>query len=110
MARYTNAQFIKAIEDSGGIIAVVAQRVGCNWHTARDRIIKTPKLLAAFEHEQEVVNDFAEQTVLKSIKSGNTQDAKWWLARIRKERFSERQEHTGADGGKLDISLSWGDE
>ena len=110
MPRYTNKEFLDAIDGSAGIISTVADRVGCSWDTANQRIKKSDKLTRAFEDEQERVNDFAEQTVLKSIKAGNTQDAKWWLARIRKERFSERQEVTGADGGKLDISLSWGDE
>ena len=101
---------MKAINDSGGIISVIAQRVGCQWHTARDRIYKSKKLAAAFQHEQETVNDIAEGTVIKSIRDGNTQDAKWWLARIRRDRFSERQEITGADGSELEIKLTWGDE
>lgn len=101
MPRYTNAQFLEAIKGSSGIIQAVADRVGCAWKTARDRIDGSPTLRDAFQDEQERVNDMAELTVLKSIKDGNTQDAKWWLARIRRDRFSERTEVTGADGAEV---------
>ena len=100
MPRYTNAQFLEAIDGCAGIISTVAARLDCSWETARDRIRKSPKLERAFQDEQEHVNDMAETTVLKSIKDGNTQDAKWWLARIRRDRFSIRTDigGLGADG------------
>jgi len=110
MPRYKNAQFLEAIDGCAGIISTVASRVGCSWETARDRIQKSPKLRQAFQDEQEHVNDMAETTVLKSIKDGNTQDAKWWLARIRRDRFSERTEITGADGQSLIINVTVGDD
>ena len=105
MPRYTNAQFLEGIKDSAGIISTVARRVGCDWNTAKKRILDNAKLTAAFEHEQQTVNDMAEATVISSIREGNTHDAKWWLARIRKERFSERTEHTGAEGKPVEISM-----
>lgn len=103
MPKYSNAQFLKAIPDSAGIISTVASRVGCSWDAANKRIKKSPVLRKAFNDEQERVNDLAEATVIKSIKDGNTQDAKWWLARIRRDRFSERTEHTGAGGGTIPV-------
>ena len=101
MARYTNAQFLEAIKGSGGIVSAVADKLDCAWNTANKRIKDNKKLTRAFFDEMEFVDDLAEAKIIKSIKDGNTQDAKWWLARRRKEKFSERQELTGKDGEQL---------
>ena len=50
----------------------------------------------------------SESTVLKSIKEGNTQDAKWLLSSLAKDRGY------GVDGGKanddrtLKVVIDWG--
>jgi hypothetical protein len=46
----------------------------------------------------------ARQTVVKAL--DNPEDARWFLSRKMKKEFSERQELTGADGGKLTIEIS----
>ena len=41
--------------------------------------------------------------------AGDWKAAAWWLERRRKEEYSSRQEHTGANGGALKIETSAAD-
>jgi len=107
---YTAAQFIEAIKGSGGIVSTIAKRIGCTWHTAKKYIDTYSTIEVAYNAECERVDDLAESILITSIKEGNTQDAKWWLARKRKDKFSERQEVTGVNGNKIEIEISYTDE
>jgi hypothetical protein len=89
---YTAKQFIEAIKGSGGIISAIAARVGCEWSTAKKYIENYPTVAAAYADECEAINDLAESTLIRSIKAGDTADAKWWLSRKRKDAFTERHE------------------
>ena len=88
-ARYNTTQFIQAIHGSGGIITTIAERVGCTWNTAQKWIKEYPTVQAAYQDECQRINDMAVSVLLKSIKEGNTQDAKWWLSKKRKPEFGE---------------------
>ena len=88
-ANYTTAIFIEAIEGSGGIISTIAAKVGCSWATAQKWIKDYPTVQAAYQDECQRINDMAVSVLLKSIKEGNTQDAKWWLSKKRKADFGE---------------------
>lgn len=90
----TTEQFLSAIPGSGGIITTIAHRVGCAWMTARRYIDSHPTVLKAYKDECEAVVDMAEGTLLKSIKEGNTQDAKWYLARMRREKYGDNLDIT----------------
>lgn len=98
---YTARQFINAMPGSGGIYATIAKRVGCDYATVKKYIANYPTVAQAYEAECETVTDMAVSVVIKSIQDGNTQDAKWWLARKRRSEFSERVELTGAEGASL---------
>ena len=90
---YTVAQFAEAIPGSGGIISTIAKRVGCEWSTARKRIDESAKLLQMVQDERESISDLAESVLVRSIREGDTANAKWWLSRIAKERgFADKQE------------------
>lgn len=109
--RFTVAQFEAAIPGSGAIMATIARRVGCTWETANNRIKASPKLSQMLEDESNTIDDLAESVLIKSIKDGNTGDAKWWLERRRRSRYATRQETelTGAGGGPVIIEMTWGD-
>ena len=101
-ARYTVADFEPHIQKSGGIISTIAARVGCDWNTARKHIDNSPKLTQMYNDECESVLDMAESVLIKSIQAGDTQDAKWLLARKGKQRgYADKveQEISGPDGG-----------
>ena len=106
---YNAQQFIKAIKNSGGIITIIAARVGCDWDTAKKWITTHPTILAAYQNECETVSDVAQSILMTSIKDGNTQDAKWWLARKRREEFGDNLAIT-TDNKPLTIILHWMDD
>ena len=84
--RLSKLKVKKAIHDSGGIIDEIARRLGVSWATARSYINKWADVKAIYDDENERVLDMAETTVLESIKSGDTQNAKWLLSRKGKDR------------------------
>ena len=106
--QYRASDFIKAIPGSGGIITTIAKRVGCNWHTAKKYIEDYPTVQQAYEDECEEVNDLVVSVILKSIKDGNTQDAKWWASRKRKGEFGEAIDITS--GGQPIYRMNWDDD
>jgi hypothetical protein len=101
---FTAKQFIAAIPGSGGIVSTIAKRVGCDWDTAKKYLTEYPTVNQAWENEKERIDDMAESTLIKSIQEGNTQDAKWWLARVRREKFGDNVDVTTAgESIKLEV-------
>ena len=92
MPKYNTKVFIEAIKESGGIISTIADRVGCEWRTAKKWIDNYPSVLLAYNDECERVNDYAESTIVKSLKSGDLVTSKWWIGRKRSEGFAEKHE------------------
>lgn len=105
---YKAADFIKAIEGSGGIISTIANRVGCSWNTAQKYVKEYPTVADAYNEEIERVIDLAEGVLIKNIQNAakqaqaghdvDTADVKWFLSRKAKSRgYVERQEveHSG---------------
>lgn len=105
--QFTAKQFTDAIPGTGGIIATIARRVGCDWHTAQKYIDTYPTIKQAYEDECSGVDDLAESTVIKAIRDGDVGAAKWWLEKRRRDKFSDRLEVTGAGGGP--IVVKWVD-
>lgn len=102
---------LKAIPGSGGIVAVVAERMGVEWHTARRAIDENPSALQAFEGEMERRLDLAESVVIRNIQMAerqqdkgffaDTSDAKWYLSKKGKLRdYQDKQnvDLTNSDG------------
>lgn len=92
--QYTAQQFIKAIPGSGGIVATIAKRVGCEWSTANRYIKDYPTIQQAYQDECETVSDMAESTLIKSMQEGDVSSAKWWLARKRRITFGDNVDIT----------------
>jgi len=110
MSKYTAQEFIDAIAGTGGIVSAIARKVGCDWNTAKKYIDTYPTVRAAYDAECEAMLDLAESTVLKNIKDGDTQDAKWYLTKKGKRRgYGDAVEVTGEGGGALVVKLTWGD-
>jgi len=106
--KFTAKQFKDAIPESGGIVTVIAKRVGCSWNTAASYIKDTPTVARAYADECERMLDLAEGALYISIKDGNTQDAKWVLSRKGKHRgWGDGVEVTGPNRGPLIIT--WDD-
>jgi transposase-like protein len=105
MARKSKKAIIEAIKDSGGIMSTIARRLGVTWHTADTWVKQYDETKQALQDERETILDLAESTLFRNIKDGNSQDAKWLLSTMGKNRgYSERQEITGVDGGPIDVN------
>ena len=86
MSKKTDNAILEAIKDSGGIMSTIARRLGVNWHTADSWIRESGELMEALKDEKETILDMAESTLLKRIKEGDEQSAKWYLSKIGKLR------------------------
>lgn len=110
--QYRAEDFIKAIPGTGGIISVIAQRVGCAWHTAKKYIEEYATVGQAYNDEIELITDLAESVVIgnirwaydrqrKSKEPVDSSDAKWYLTRKGKERgYTEKSEMDVTSGGE----------
>lgn len=107
MGKPTEEAIIEAIKGSAGIVSTVAKRLGVAWHTANGYCKSSEATKQAFKDEREKLVDLAEGVLVKSIKNGDQQNAKWVLSRLGKNRgYVERTETTGADGGPIKTSQS----
>ena len=84
--RFTEKDVLTAIKGSGGIVSAIAQRLGCEWATADKSVQKWKSTLAAYADEKETILDLAESTIVKDIKGGSDQSAKWYLSKKGKDR------------------------
>lgn len=78
--RFTQAQFLKAILQSGGVIASIAKEVGCDWHTAKIYIDKHPAIRQAYINETETTLDLAEHGLHTLIQQKDFQAIKFYLS------------------------------
>lgn len=90
---YDIATIKKAIEDSGGNVQLIAQRLGCAWHTAKSYIEKFPETKLAYENEEESVLDLAESKLIENISDNDNTAIIFYLKTKGKKRgYVERQE------------------
>lgn len=102
---FTAEQFITAMPDSGGIVTLIAKRVGCDWHTARKWIDTHPSILQAWQDARESVSDLAESKLIENIKSSDMGAIKYWLSTQGKSRgYVERQEIRIGEDSTLTIT------
>jgi hypothetical protein len=101
---FTKKDILEAIKGSGGIVSTIAKKLDCRWSTANKYINEWPETKQAIEDETQTILDMCEGAIYKSVKEGNTQDAKWVLATKGKLRgFTERQEISGPNGGPIQV-------
>jgi hypothetical protein len=84
---------IAAIANTGGVVSLVAKRLGVSWSTARKAIDASTVARALYEDEVETMIDIAESKLFERIQSGDSADIKWFLSRRAKHRgYVERVE------------------
>lgn len=104
--QYPVENFERAIEGSHGIIAVVAQRVGCSRGTVENALERWPHLRDLLKESREDLVDAGESAVVTTLHSDDEklkfEAAKYITKTLGKERgWSERKELTGANGEAL---------
>jgi hypothetical protein len=101
----TDEQIIKALFKSGGIVAQAARALGVRRDSLAARIKNSTRLLEAELEAVERVLDLAESTLIKGIKSGDQQSARWFLDRKGGKRgYRHRVEHAGPGGGAIPVA------
>ena len=78
--RFTAQQFIEALPGTGGIVSALADRLGCEWHTARKGIDRWSTVKRAWQNERAKVTDKAQSNVIHAIvEDKDLATSKWWL-------------------------------
>jgi len=99
--QFPTKKFIKEIPGTHGNITEIANRVGCCWNTAKDRITNYPTVKKAYDQECAGVTDKARHNVTKGIFRGDIGLSKWWL-QVKDAEFTPSSKHVlsgeGEDG------------
>lgn len=83
----------KAIEDSGGIMQKIAERLGCEWHTAQAYVNKYEETKLSYQNETESVLDLAESKLIENIQENDNTAIIFYLKTKGKNRgYIERLE------------------
>lgn len=107
--QFNSKDFIKAIPGTGGVIASIARKVGCDWHTAKKYVTEFPSVAQVYQDECATIDDLAVSTVLKAIQEGDVPTAKWWLAKKRRAEFGDSVDLT-TGGERIIVRLVGDDE
>lgn len=104
---YTVDEVAAALEKSHGLVSFAARLLGCNRTTIYNYFEKYPHLRQIIADAGEALVDKAELAVEKAIDNGEG----WAIALVLKTKgkprgYVERQEHTGADGGPMVMSIA----
>ena len=105
------ADVIKAIEGSGGIKMLIAQRLSVTRITFDRYLKRWPTVMEAFKAEREGLIDIAESVVRRNIQLAHqaqaggvivdSGDSKWLLSRLGKDRgYGDKQELDVTSGGE----------
>lgn len=80
MAKVTQVQIIKALQETGGIVTQAAEKLGLSSpNSLRKRINRSEKLLSVIVEIREQTKDLAELNIFKSMKEGDKQTSIWYL-------------------------------
>lgn len=98
----TEKQFLKLLQKNKGLQIYVATALGCSRQAVSKRILRNPKIKAAYEAILEEQIDYAENELMRNMGKGDTTALIFYLKCKAKHRgYVERQELTGAEGAPL---------
>lgn len=117
--RYKAEQVIEAIKGTGGIISLIAKKLGCEWHCVQDYIRRYATVKQAYDDEVESLVDLAESIIIRNIQIAaehqnlrgapmivDTADVRFYLSRKGRARgYSSKVEVTGEDGDAIRVVL-----
>lgn len=100
----SNEQAAAALRGTKGMVALAARNLGVTRQALYSRIMKSPALQQVLKDEREITTDAVEMKLYEAILSGDVGAMKFYLATQGRNRgYAERVEHTGADGGPVEI-------
>jgi hypothetical protein len=77
--RYTTDEIRAALISCGGWVTHAAQKLGCNPHTIRNRLARSPDLQETLDHVREDHLDLAESKLLERIEKGELSAITFYL-------------------------------
>ena len=99
---FTAEQMITAIQDSNGILAVAARKLGCTRQTVHNYVNKFATVKAAYHDARENNIDYVEGQLMTAIKNGSVPAIMFFLKTVGKHRgYVERQELAGVKNEPL---------
>lgn len=104
--RYKKADILEAIKGSYGIITDIAERLGCDWHTADDYIKLWPETMQAHKDEGERYLDLCEKKCIERVEAGEGQMIRFVLATKGKRRGYVAEETSDTDGTGDDTAVN----
>jgi hypothetical protein len=105
--QFTVDEVAAALEKSHGLVSFAARLLGCNRSTVYEYLNRHPHLRNIISDAGEALLDKGELALEKAI-DGNESWAVQFLLKTKgkKRGYVERQEHTGADGGPMVMSIA----
>ena len=89
--KFTKDEVIAAIPGTGGLISHIAKKLGATKPTIYAYMKRWPEVAQAVEDEIASISDKAERVIFDAIISGDITTSKWYLERVRRDRFSHSQ-------------------
>ena len=109
--KYTEQQVIEALEDSRGLIAPAARKLGCSRNTIKKYLAEYEDIAQAIKDQREAVTDMAENALYQAILDREAWAVCFYLKCMGKERgYVERAELTGNNGGPVKIKLVYDED
>jgi len=109
--KFTQAQVIKALRASKGMMYVAARALNCAATTIYNYASRYPAIQAVIDQERGIMVDTAELALWAAVQKQQPWAVSLVLKTIGKNRgYIERQEIAGADGGDIRIKVNWPDD
>jgi len=109
MTKITIKKFKKAVLGTGGVITLIAQKLGCEVGAIYKFLKRHPLMKEVLDHEDSSVTDLAENKLIKKIEEGDWKAIKFRLDR-RSDKYTPKQEITSSGSQEIRISSEEAEE
>lgn len=104
---YTAEEMIEALEKSKGIVSIAAEYLGCHRKTVYAHMKANADVMAAHQHADDSVTDFAETKLMQKIGQGDMRAIIFRLETKGKNRgYVRRQEIDGPEGKDIPVRFT----
>jgi hypothetical protein len=104
--KYKPQEIIGALEESRGLIAPAARKLGCARDTIRRYLEEYEEIAQAIKDQREAVTDMAENALYQAILDREPWAVCFYLKCMAKDRgYTERAEVSGPGGRPVEIRL-----
>ena len=108
--KYTAAIMIKALKQTGGMVCLAADLIGCDPKTVKSYIAQYPTVAQAQEDEAERFLDYGEVKLKERVFAGDAWAIQFFLRTKGRDRgYNERTEVTGKDGKDFTFVVKYAD-